>query len=482
MRFDSLSFLAFAVVSAALIRCCNPGMLRHWVIAAVNLAFIGSFAAGPLELIPLGGFVLFGYWAMLWGTRSLGIAVGLVVALFVWLKKYNAFGSVPSLSFPYVSVGLSYVLFRVLHLTIDVAQGASRRPGPLEFWNYVLFFPSFVSGPIQRFQEFSSQAESARKLEVAELDEAINRLLVGYLFIVIVAPLLLHLTEYRQLQLYDQLSVSARSWAVTTDFAAAATLYLFYLYFNFAGYMHIVIAIGTLAGFRLPENFNAPFRSANFLDFWSRWHITLADWFRYYLFNPLAKALIGRWGTPGQLPYLGAIAFFCTFLVMGIWHGTSRLFVVYGVMLAAGVTVNKVWQIEMAKRLGRDGYKRLTSNVLYRSVCRAAALSYFAVSLTCMWIDGPHRGFFLSRDGLVASVAAVVLLTVIGGALVLATDFGGAGAAVVRERLNHGGARTAAVDRDEPTGAAWVAAKIAIVAAALVLFGDAAPEFVYKAF
>jgi len=414
----------------------------------------------------------------------LGVLIAAVVVLFVWLKRYNAFGSLPTFPIAYVTVGLSYILFRILHLMIDVGQGELRRPSPLDFWNYVLFFPSFVSGPIQRYDDFSRQIASAADATPLDVDRTVNRVLLGYIFIVVIAPWLLDVTGIEQASLYVDFDTKTLGLYGIIHFAGAAALFLFYLYFNFAGYMHIVIGFSGLAGIELPENFNAPFRTANFMDFWTRWHITLADWFRYYLFNPLAKFLIARWGNPTTLPYLGAVAFFCTFLVMGIWHGPTRIFVVYGLFLGAGVTATKIWQIEMTKRLGKGGYRRLASNVLYQSICRAAALSYFALSLTCVWIDGGHRNDFLSRGGLLAAAGAVAALTLLGAVIDLAVRLIAGGwkasaPSIGRERSAEAGLPA--------TGcgfalAAWTAAKICAVGAVLVMFGSAAPEFVYKAF
>src|SRR5262250_2889257 len=100
--------------------------------------------------------------------------------------------------------------------------------------------------------------------------------------------------------------------------------------------MDVVIGIGRFYGFRLPENFDRPFAAGNFLEFWTRWHITLSNWFKVYVFNPGLRALAARVETPRAMPYLGVLAYFVTFLLMGVWHGSTRAFVIYGLLLGAG--------------------------------------------------------------------------------------------------------------------------------------------------
>ena len=115
--------------------------------------------------------------------------------------------------------------------------------------------------------------------------------------------------------------------------------------------------------------------------------MTLSEWFKTYVFNPLLKALATRFTSPASGPYLGVAAFFVTFLIMGVWHGTTSVFVVYGLLMGAGASANKLWQVMMTKRLGKKGYRALAEKqwVIYFS--RGLTLAYFALALTCLWVD-----------------------------------------------------------------------------------------------
>jgi alginate O-acetyltransferase complex protein AlgI len=200
---------------------------------------------------------------------------------------------------------------------IDVSQQETAPPSVLRYINYTTLFLTFVSGPIQRWQDHDAQMQSPPvEASNLQLERGVARAALGYLYIVVCDRLAVR--EYPFFSDHFKLYLTAHSWlSATVYLAATASLFLLHLYLNFAGYMNVVIGIGVLAGLRLPENFNSPFRTANFVELWSRWHITLSEWFKIYLFNPLLKAMGRRWGDTVPMAYLGAISFFITFAVMG---------------------------------------------------------------------------------------------------------------------------------------------------------------------
>jgi D-alanyl-lipoteichoic acid acyltransferase DltB (MBOAT superfamily) len=191
-------------------------------------------------------------------------------------------------------------------------------------------------------------------------------------------------------------------------FTAAALMFLIHLYLNFVGYMEMVIGIGGLCGFTLPENFAKPYLATNFLDLWSRWHITLSTWFKFYLFNPVLKTLAERFRSPAAMPYLSVLAFFITFGVMGVWHGSGWIFLAYGLFLGLGAAVNKLYQIEMAKRLGKKTYKALTQKHWYLRLSRALTIAYFGLALVALWIPDAHAGSLMSRKGVILGLCILI--------------------------------------------------------------------------
>ena len=343
-------------------------------------------------------FVALGYPAVFWMRRTpvWGLAASLVltIATFVILKRFSFLDGWLELPYAYLTMGFSYFLFRLIHLMVDAQAGElTAAISPLRYFNYSCNFLCFVSGPIQRYQEFAVTADQPVALDQGQVFRAFSRVVAGFVKVVVLSAALNYF--------FGQLSPTLLSSEALTgakfvaSFSAAAVLYTFYLYFNFSGYMDIVIGAGSLLGQTLPENFRQPFAARNFLDFWTRWHITLSEWFRTYLFNPLLKALARRFQSAAVMPWLGVLAFFITFLVMGLWHGTTPVFVVYGLLLGFGAGANKLWQLAMTRRLGKAGYRALAERAAYRIVCRGATFAYFALALVCLWVDLAQLGGLL---------------------------------------------------------------------------------------
>jgi D-alanyl-lipoteichoic acid acyltransferase DltB (MBOAT superfamily) len=161
MEFVSFPFIGLALTAVTALRLCGARWQREIVLGLANLAFLASFVVEARELAPLLSFLALGYAAVHLARRASHVAlcaiIVAVVLIFIWLKQY--FALLPSLGFAYLTVGLSYILFRVLHLVIDVAQGESKAPGALTYFGYATCFLTFVSGPIQRFQDFEEQME-----------------------------------------------------------------------------------------------------------------------------------------------------------------------------------------------------------------------------------------------------------------------------------------------------------------------------------
>ena len=169
---------------------------------------------------------------------------------------------------------------------------------------------------------------------------AFSRVATGYFKFVVVGASADYVLTNLKVQLF---AVTPLPWLkLSLIYAASAASYTAYLFFNFSGYMDIVIGVGLLLGQALPENFNRPFLARSFLEFWQRWHMTLSNWFKFYLFNPLLTVLMTRFPSPSLTTPLGVFAFFFTFMVIGIWHGTTLVFVIYGIILGTGASVNKL--------------------------------------------------------------------------------------------------------------------------------------------
>jgi len=478
MAFTSLAFISLTLAFVLLTNASPSPRARAIVLLGASLLFIASYLTAPLEALPFAIFLAFGYVSVeaLRRTGSRALLIGSLVALlgsFIVLKRYSFLPAGFSLPFPYLAVGLSYVLFRLIHLMIDAQQGELReRITVLQFANYCLSFLSFTAGPIQPYPEFSEQQRTFVAPSRADVGIALSRAVKGFVKVGVVSAVL----NYAFVALSGRL-LATEGMAAGTTFAlllASSVLYTGYLYANFAGYMDIVLGVGALAGQRLPENFNRPFAARSFLDFWSRWHMTLSSWFKLYLFNPLLKALAKRYPSGRAAPYLAAVAFFVTFLVMGVWHGTTSVFVVYGLVLGAGVSVNQAWQVFAARRWGKKTYKQACERPLLVYLARGATFAYFALALGCLWLSLSELAGLVGRLGALGILASYAVLTLGAAAGFALWDTLAAGTERLRARL-------------PPLLPAELAQDVTMAAQILLVLGvgsffHKAPEFVYRAF
>ena len=478
MAFTSPTFIAFILAVVLLTSLAPSPAGRATVLFAANLVFIGSYVTSPLQVAPLAVFLAL-CWALVEAvrrTRSGAVLAGglvAVIATFVVLKKFSFLGDGLVLPFPYLLVGLSYILFRVLHLMVDAKQG--ELPGavsPFRFFNYTCNFLSFTAGPIQRYADHAEQSQRPLVLDEDTVYRAFARTIVGFVKVGVVSAIFNYLFDNLSTRI---LADVAPSWPVFCAlYVAAAVAYTVYLYANFSGYMDIVIGVGRLMGQDLPENFNQPFLARNFLDFWARWHMTLSDWFKTYVFNPLLKVLATRFTSAKAGPYLGVVAFFVTFLIMGVWHGTTAIFVVYGLLMGAGASLNKLWQVMAVKRFGKKAYKAFCERTAVINFSRGLTLAYFAFALTCLWTDMAQMTSLLRHLGATGVVASYVALAAAAGLAFFVWDTVTAWAAPLR-------AGAASVSGGVVARNLVLALQILLIVTVASFFHKA-PEFVYRAF
>jgi alginate O-acetyltransferase complex protein AlgI len=361
---------------------------RSSVSLIASVVFLALLANAPVSFLPLAGFLLSGYLGVLIVQRRLtGHAAWIILAMifgYIWLKKYMFLPDYIFLQFSYFTLGLSYIFFRVLHLIIDSDEGVRTRTIRLhEYLLYTLNFTTFVSGPIQRFDDFSRDqfAKEPIPLDSSVVGSQLERIIRGFFKVNVLAMFLDALRQDALVQMSQPLPPS-----IKLAFAfRLAVAYPFFLYANFSGYIDIVIAIARLMRLRLPENFDRPFSATSFIDFWNRWHITLSTWLKTYVYNPLLLGLMRRISSETLHPFLAVFCFFVTFFLVGIWHGRTSEFFVFGVLQGGGVAINKLWQLRLADWLGRKGYKALAANPIYVAFSRGLTFSWFACTLFWFW-------------------------------------------------------------------------------------------------
>jgi alginate O-acetyltransferase complex protein AlgI len=342
VRSWSRNWPAAVVLTAAILVVALGRYFRLEVILVTATPPLALVAAVLLSLV--GGASLLARWQ---SARRVWLLVGLaaILLIFIFLKTPalvfgatdyfarlrggSAAGTLPPLSW----LGFSYVAFRLLHTIRDRQSGRLPSVTLSEYVNYMIFFPAFTAGPIDRIERFVQDLRSPLPLANEDWVDAGTRLLVGLFKKFVVADLL------AVISINDVLVSQVKSPGWMWVFLYA---YAFRIYLDFGGYTDIAIGMGRLLGVRLPENFTAPYLKSNLTQFWNSWHITLTQWFRSYIFNPLTRALRSA-ERPAPVWLIILLAQIITMVLIGLWHGITLGFAAWGLWHGLGLFVHNRW-------------------------------------------------------------------------------------------------------------------------------------------
>lgn len=399
MTINSLNFIVFLATALALFYLLPRGWRARVVFPVSSLLFLVLVMPSWEACAAVTGFA-----ALIWLVTSLIVRVpgrfaraGLIaitLLVFGWLKSYTFLSFLPFTAVIPATIGLSYMLIRGLQLIFDVRDNPALKTDPLTVISFLTSWPSLVSGPVQRFQEFEDQLNGMAdfRLNGEILLNAIRRMVLGWFWVLVLGDISMHIW----LDLKDTAFRNAHPLAL----GGAQLAFLIHLFFNFAGYTEIVIGAGSLFGLRLPENFNRPFQSRSFLDFWSRWHMSMSGWFKVYVFNPVLQRLTQKWPSSSASTWLGAVAFFVTFFLVGLWHGTTGSFIICGLLLGLGASVNQWHRSFLRKILGKQRFTHLGGNHIYAIFCTGITFSYICLSIAPLWMSVEEMQIILTGYGL----------------------------------------------------------------------------------
>ncbi len=249
------------------------------------------------------------------------------------------FGTSFNISNIILPVGISFFTFQSLSYTFDVYR---RKMEPvrniIDFGFYVSFFPQLVAGPIVRASEFIPQIYNEFRLARREFSHALFLISKGLIKKVIISDFIA--TNFID-RVFDAPSIYSGFENLMAVYG-----YGLQIYCDFSGYTDIAIGLALILGFRLPINFNSPYKAASVADFWKRWHISLSRWLKDYLYIPLGGNRKGVFRTNINL--------IITMLLGGLWHGASLRFIIWGLLHGAGLVFNRLWSSVFGEKLQKN--------------------------------------------------------------------------------------------------------------------------------
>lgn len=346
MLFSSITFLYYFLPLTIFMYFLVPEPFKNAVLLFCSLVF---YAWGePKYVLLMGLSILLGYGFGLliekYRKKKLGqifciISVVTTLSFLVYFKYadffiYN-FNAVTGFKIPLLHIalpiGISFYTFQIISYTLDVYRGEAAQKNVLHLAAYVAMFPQLIAGPIVRYSDIADQLKN-RKHTWDMAAEGIRRFVIGLAKKILIANQLGELCNlFRNAQ--------EKSVLFYWMYALAFSLHI---YFDFSGYSDMAIGLGRIFGFRFQENFQYPYISKSITEFWRRWHISLGSWFRDYVYIPLGGNRVSK----GR----HVLNILIVWMLTGFWHGAAWNFIVWGLLFALFLTIEKLWLLKELKK------------------------------------------------------------------------------------------------------------------------------------
>ena len=428
----SYIYLVFIVITFLVYYSIN-NKYKSYVLFTSSIVFIAAISLKVALFSFL--FTLLNYFLglMLYKLRNkqnikiklFWISIVLDVGFLSFFKYFNFFSeSINSLfsvfgiysQIPYLSViipiGISYYTFQALGYIIRINRGSEKAEQDFgAFATYLLFFPKFLSGPVERSNHFFPQIGKLGSFNRDSVDQGVRLFLWGLFKKIVIAN-----------NLYAPISQIYSGVHNYTGISLIIVLLVqtIFIYCDFSGYTDMALGSAKIFGINLIDNFNRPFLARNISEFWRRWHISLSSWCNDFIYNPF----IVKYRRFGNLAVISGI--FVTFFIVGIWHGANWTFVVLGVLQGIAIVYEfytKRFRLKFASGFPKSIINTLSrlivflfmsvSMVFFFSKSIADALYFLSHLFTGIRIDLKEISFINSKPEFLFALLCFVMLFII---------------------------------------------------------------------
>ena len=342
MVFSSIMFLTrflpLVLIVYFLVPGCMKNTWRNLVLFMFSLAF---YAWGEPVYI----------WLMIFST-AVDYVNGGLAGYFVARDKRNTAKVFVGLSvvinltllavFKYVGkfvlpIGISFYTFQSMSYTIDVYRGkAKAEKNPINFGAYISLFPQLIAGPIVRFSDIATQLRE-RTINLESIRYGMLRFVCGLGKKVLLAN--------QAGEVFQTIANYKVSQMTTVSAWLGILAFMFQIYFDFSGYSDMAIGLMAVFGFEIPENFKYPYEAKSITEFWRRWHISLGNWFKEYVYIPLGGSRKGNART--------FLNIFIVWFLTGLWHGATINFTLWGLYFCFFLIMEKTWLLKLLDKIPR---------------------------------------------------------------------------------------------------------------------------------
>ena len=420
MTFNSVIFMFFflpVVLLGGVLFQKKPLVKKTWLLLA-SFVFYGWCNTRILAFLLLYGLVHYWLACLLEActdcrtARNFLLVPGILlnIACLFYVKYLNYTISLGNLllgtAFPAVAgiivpLGISFLCFSMIAYLVDIYRGkAPALRNPIDFYLYLSFFPKISQGPITRHGDMTNIPLGGEKTSLDTFSNGLRRFVAGLGKKVLIADIL-------------GAAVDTVWGGVATGITSATAwmgilCYTMQIYYDFSGYTDMAIGLANMLGFSLPENFDFPYLSKSVSEFWRRWHMTLGNWFKEYIYFPLGGSRKGA---------LRTILNLCVvWLFTGIWHGAATNYVLWGVYFGCFVIIEKLigktnWyqKIPVVCKWACTFFLVMMGWVIFRSGSLAEMVSYFKLLIRGSETAIYGFGYFFDNSVYVSVVAGILL-------------------------------------------------------------------------
>ena len=342
MVFSSIMFLTrflpLVLIVYFLVPGCMKNTWRNLVLFMFSLAFYAWGEPVYIWLMIFSTVVdyvnggLAGYFVARDKRNTAKVFVGLSVVINLTLLavfKYAGKFVLP--------IGISFYTFQSMSYTIDVYRGkAKAEKNPINFGAYISLFPQLIAGPIVRFSDIATQLRE-RTINLESIRYGILRFVCGLGKKVLLAN--------QAGEIFQTIANYKVSQMTTVSAWLGILAFMFQIYFDFSGYSDMAIGLMAVFGFEIPENFKYPYEAKSITEFWRRWHISLGNWFKEYVYIPLGGSRKGNART--------FLNIFIVWFLTGLWHGTTINFTLWGLYFCFFLIMEKMWLLKFLDKIPR---------------------------------------------------------------------------------------------------------------------------------
>lgn len=391
MEFSTVQFIGFLFISF-LIYSITGSKYKWIVLLLASCFFIYSFSIQLLLFTLLFSIINYilgigvargGKWSKTVYISGIWLNIGILVFYkytgFLLENLFLLFGRNPELSNQKflslaIPLGISFYTFQSIGYLIDIKRGTKPVENNIgKFLLFILYFPKFISGPVERTGNLLPQINSLTAWNDNLFRDGLLQLIWGFIKTIVISDRLAILVNAVQGDLYN-----FNGPILLLNFF----LQFLYLYFNFSGYTDIVLGISKLFGIKLLPNFNRPLFATSVSEYWKRWHMSLTTWCNDYIFKRVVLKRM-KWKI-----WASVYATFLTFLIIGIWHGASWNFVVLGIL--QGIAIN----YEFFTKKSRIKYGRMVPAWFNIALSRLITFVFICFSHVFFFTKNLHEAFY----------------------------------------------------------------------------------------